>query len=119
MVDEQLSELGKAVADGEESKVSDFIFSQNQSLYSTEVFETGYVFIIDFTVRKVDFFSMRCNNAIFESDGGGSSLGIWALHEEFELVELCLGVTINTFSSLFLFLRVSFCILIFSEVMLS
>jgi hypothetical protein len=51
MIDEQLSKLGKAVADGEESKISNFIFSQNQSLDSMKIFESYYVFIVDLAVR--------------------------------------------------------------------
>jgi len=44
---------------------------------------------------------------------------VGALHDEFEFVELCLGVEMVTLSSLFLFLRVSFWSLMLSETRVS
>lgn len=90
MVDEQLPQVLETIADGVETKVSEAVFPEDQSLYAMEIFDCLDILVSHFSMRKVYFICVRSDDKIFDGCSLRATLGVEAQHHLLKLIELTL-----------------------------
>ena len=78
---EQLPQILKTVAYGEESQIADAVLSQNESFNATKKFDAFDVLIIDFAVRQIYYFSVWIDDNIFDGACPWTGIGVDAVHD--------------------------------------